>query len=75
MKIEYYQIVAACARELTHDKEMMSDSWRAKILAAGNKYWEGKRMRQLLDRMDRMSGDRQEIVTDKYTDIRPYFTS
>ena len=56
--LKYFQNELRCARELTHDKEMMSDNWRVKIVAAGDGDWHGKRMSQLLDRMDRMSGNR-----------------
>jgi hypothetical protein len=45
------------AKEMTHDKVMLSDTWRVKIVAANDILWESKRMRQLLDRMDRQFGD------------------
>ena len=59
MKIEFYQMAAECARELTIDKEMMGSAWRVKILACdpSDRNTGTRRMCQLLDRMDRQHGD------------------
>ena len=50
-------------REESHDAVMMSDSWSQKIDATGDRQFidrhPPKRLRQLLDRMDRQFGDRQ----------------
>ena len=44
--------------EESHDRVMMSNTWRVKIVAAGDELLEpAKRMRQLLDRMDKQYGD------------------
>lgn len=41
----------------TLDRYMMSESWRVKIVAAGDLDEDKKRICQLLDRMDRQFGD------------------
>ena len=59
LKVKALHDAAVYASEMTPDKLAMSESWRVKIVAAGDLLldWDRKRMCQILDRMDRQFGD------------------